>query len=51
MSNKAKQPTKSQLINQLIRIANELDWSYFWKDAARHKRALNALEEVKRFIT
>ena len=45
-----KKPTKAQIIAQLIGIAHELDWAYFWKDAQRHSRAIAALEEVKTIV-
>jgi len=32
---------------ELIRIAHELDWAYFWKDAARHSKAFQDLEKIK----
>lgn len=40
-------PSKEQIIMQLIAIANELDWAYFWKDDKRHAKALKGLEEIK----
>jgi len=47
---RAKKPTKNQIIDQLIGIAHELDWAYFWKDAKRNKIANEALEEVKNIV-
>lgn len=32
---------------QLIAVAHELDWAFFWKDSERHSKAVKALEEVK----
>ena len=40
-------PTKEKIIMELIRIAHELDWAYFWKEPKRHAQATKDLEKVK----
>lgn len=45
-----KRATQNQIIDQLVAIAHELDWAYYWKDAERHSNAVAALDEIKNIV-